>query len=314
MSDPGDETAPRVFISYSWDGDPHVDWVLQLATRLRSDGVDTVLDRWDVRIGSDLSLFMEQAGDTAYRVLAIISTRYVEKTDAAEGGVGYERRVITPTLMADLRGHRIVPVLRHNPGGVMPRFMGAAKYVDLREEAIYEDGYYQLLQELHGIQATPRPPLGQNPFVTLADEEVPVALRHDPARYAAPALEGTVTFDYTNNDGRYVIGAGTRAFAVQLSTAGHGSIYIYTDSTNIKTVALAPGVTAAEQVGDASAYDGSSRVRMLRVGDAAVLRNKSNHWAAVFVDRVLTRESSPTGEPAITFRYFIPAVPTPLFS
>lgn len=313
MKDGDAEQAPRVFVSYSWSNADHVDWVLKLATRLRHDGVGVVLDRWDTRLGSDLSLFMEQAADTDYRVLAVVSSAYRAKADDATGGVGYERKMITPSLMEDLHGHRVVPVLRNNTEGRLPRFLGAARYIDFRDDDVYEERYHELLQELHGIQATPKPPLGRNPFAAMSDEEVPVALRHDPARYVTPALEGEVSFDYTNNDGRYVIGAGDRSFTLRFSTSGHGSIYILNDPPDIKAVALAPGVALPEQVGDASAYDGSSRHRAIRVGDAAILRNRNNYWAAVFVDEVLTRETSPTGEPQITFRYYIPPVPSPVF-
>ena len=313
VTDIGDRQAPLAFVSYSWDRDEHQDWVLQLATRLRGDGVDVVLDRWDTRLGSDLGLFMEQAGDTAYRVIAIVTARYVEKADAADGGVGYERRVITPSLMRDLHGHRVIPVLRDNHEAQLPRFLGAARYIDFRNDDDYEEKYYELLQELHGLQATPKPPLGKNPFAALPDEEVPVALRHDPARYVMPALEGEISFDYTNNNGSFTVGAGERAFTLNFSTGGHASIHIYNDPADINTIALAPGVRTPDEVGDASSYDGSSRTRTIHVGDAAILRNRNNYWAAVFVDEVLTRESSPSGEPRITLRYFIPSVPSPAF-
>lgn len=313
MTETGGTQESLAFVSYSWDSTTHSDWVLQLATRLRRDAVDVVLDRWDTRLGSDLSLFMERAGDNAYRVLAIVTSAYARKADAAEGGVGYERKMITPSLMKDLHGHRVIPVLRDNPEGQLPRFLGAAKYIDFRDDGTYEDRYYELLQELHGIQVTPKPPLGKNPFIPLAEEEVAVALRQDPARYVMPALQGEVSFDYTNNNGQFVLGAGEREFTVDFSPAGHESIYIYNTPSDIKTVALAPGVKTPKEVGDASSWDSSSRYRTIRVGDAAILRNQNNYWAALFVDEVHTRESNPTGEPKVNFRYFIPAVPTPTF-
>jgi hypothetical protein len=34
-----------VFISYSWDSEAHKDWVSTFATRLRRDGIDTILDQ-----------------------------------------------------------------------------------------------------------------------------------------------------------------------------------------------------------------------------------------------------------------------------
>ena len=45
---------PRVFVSYSHDTEPHKDWVLQLATRLVANGVDVILDQWDLTLGGDL--------------------------------------------------------------------------------------------------------------------------------------------------------------------------------------------------------------------------------------------------------------------
>ncbi|MFN3690445.1 MAG: toll/interleukin-1 receptor domain-containing protein, partial [Fimbriimonadales bacterium] len=72
-----DSVGPRAFVSYSWDSQEHVNWVLQLATRLRANGVDVVLDRWDTDLGTDLSLFMERAADTSYRVIAVASEAYV---------------------------------------------------------------------------------------------------------------------------------------------------------------------------------------------------------------------------------------------
>jgi hypothetical protein len=37
---------PRVFISYSHDSDKHRDRVLELADRLRADGVDAMIDQY----------------------------------------------------------------------------------------------------------------------------------------------------------------------------------------------------------------------------------------------------------------------------
>jgi len=50
---------PTVFISYSHDSEEHKNWVLQLATRLRLNGVDIILDSWNLKLGSDIASFME---------------------------------------------------------------------------------------------------------------------------------------------------------------------------------------------------------------------------------------------------------------
>ena len=46
-----DSSAPKVFVSYSHDSQDHKDWVLKLATRLVANGVDVILDQWDLSLG-----------------------------------------------------------------------------------------------------------------------------------------------------------------------------------------------------------------------------------------------------------------------
>lgn len=300
----GDEQeAPRAFVSYSWDSEQHQTWVLQLAHRLRADGVDAVLDQWDTRLGSDLTLFMESAANLDYRVLAVVTENYLAKANIPQGGVGYERRAITPTLMNDLVGHRVIPVLRS--GTALPAFMVAAKYIDFRADDSYEEKYVELLREMHGLPVPAKPPLGPNPFASSAAEDVDAALRESRARYVSPAATGELEFDYENNNGRHVLGTDNTEFVVRFSGAGHGSIHAYTDGTGLKSLALVPQASEPEDVGDASMYDGSSRVRTPRTGDAIVLRNAYDYWAVVFIDKVLTRDTSPSGHASLKARYMI---------
>ena len=42
-----DMSKPTVFVSYSHDSKEHLGWVLELADRLRSEGVDCVLDQYE---------------------------------------------------------------------------------------------------------------------------------------------------------------------------------------------------------------------------------------------------------------------------
>ena len=51
---------PTCFVSYSHDDEHHLNWVLQLTTRLRSNGVDMILDKWNLRLGQDVAGFMEK--------------------------------------------------------------------------------------------------------------------------------------------------------------------------------------------------------------------------------------------------------------
>ena len=51
---------PKVFISYSWSSSDHEKWVLNLAEKLRGDGIDVILDKWDLGVGHDKYAFMER--------------------------------------------------------------------------------------------------------------------------------------------------------------------------------------------------------------------------------------------------------------
>lgn len=298
-----EQEAPKVFVSYSWDSEQHQSWVLKLAHRIQSNGVDTVLDQWDTRLGSDLTLFMESAANLDYRILAIVTENYVDKANIPQGGVGYERRVITPTLMNDLHGHRVIPVLRS--GSSLPTFMGAAKYIDFRDNNYYEEKYVELLRELHSMPIPAKPALGPNPFTAAAGEDVDAGLRESSARYISPAATGEFEFDYENNNGRYAFGTSEMEFSVRFSVAGHGSIHAYTDGTGLKSIALVPHASTPGDVGDASTYDGSSRHRTPRTGDAIVLRNAHDYWAVIFIKSVLTRDTNPSGHAVLKARYLI---------
>ena len=72
---------PKVFISYSWDtengDDEHKKWVRDLATKLRSHGVDVILDQFDLRLGDDLPFFMEQGLTISHLVICITAGHLV---------------------------------------------------------------------------------------------------------------------------------------------------------------------------------------------------------------------------------------------
>ncbi len=74
-------TTPKVFISYSHDSEEHKAWVADLARFLISNGIDVVIDAWNLRRGEDIPKFMEDGLSSADRVLMICTERYVEKAD-----------------------------------------------------------------------------------------------------------------------------------------------------------------------------------------------------------------------------------------
>jgi len=283
------DNAPKVFISYSHDNQEHMDWVLTLATRLLANGVNIILDQWDLPLGGDLPSFMESGLTDADRVLAICTSVYVTKADDGQGGAGYEKMILTAQMLGNLTTDRVIPVVRENEGpGVVPIFLSSRLYIDFRDDTKYEEKYAELVREIHGMKIKPRPPLGTNPFKEKLQYATPnLSTRSE--RYVAPALSGVVTFDYSNNDGQYVLGAGDMAFETRWSRSGNTAIHAYNNPPSIRTVALANGIHAISDIEDASIYDTSSQIRSPRLGEVVVWQNTAGYFAATRIERLKSR-------------------------
>jgi len=74
---------PKVFISYSWSSPEHEDFVLELAEKLVTDGINVILDKWDLKEGHDKYAFMEKmvADTSVKKVLVISDKQYADKAD-----------------------------------------------------------------------------------------------------------------------------------------------------------------------------------------------------------------------------------------
>jgi len=149
---------PRAFVSYSYDGPEHRAWVLNLATRLREDGVETILDKWELEPGDPLPQFMEKAVRENDFVLIICTPRYKERSDRRIGGVGYEEDIITAEVFTDRNQRKFKPILRTGEWDeAAPTWLRGKVYVDLRGEPYSEEQYQDLLQSLLGTRPKPPP-------------------------------------------------------------------------------------------------------------------------------------------------------------
>lgn len=179
-----DEDAQPVtaFISYSWSAPAHQEWVLALATRLRQDGVNVILDKWDLKPGHDAYQFMEQmvTDKNVTRVVMICDKAYVEKADQRKGGVGTESQIISPELYG--RGTQdkfaaVITELDENGNPCVPIFYKGRIHIDFSISENYEIRYEELLRWILGRPEMVKPAIGKIP-------------RHiaDPG-YVAPATE-----------------------------------------------------------------------------------------------------------------------------
>ena len=165
---------PKVFISYSWMVG---DRVLEFAERLvETDGVDVVLDKWDLKEGQDKYTFMEQAVNNPeiIRVLIICDKTYAEKADNRTGGVGDETVIISPEIYGNVSQEKFVPVVfekDENNKPYLPAYIKSRIYFDLSNDDIYEAEYEKLLRNLYGKPEHKKPKLGKAPE-WLNEEEV----------------------------------------------------------------------------------------------------------------------------------------------
>lgn len=188
--------APKVFISYSWDDDPHIAWVRDLATRLRSQGgVDVTLDRWHAVPGDQLPAFMERAIRENDYVLIVCTPNYKERSDSRIGGVGYEGDIMTAEIFSSQspQTHRkFIPIHRCGKWDeAAPSWLKGKYRIDLRSEPYSETSYEDLLSTLHNArsQAPPigprpdfsaklQPPKGVTPQVPIAEgPEAPIGIK-----------------------------------------------------------------------------------------------------------------------------------------
>ena len=159
---------PKVFISYSHDSPDHRRWVSELGAKLRHNGIDAILDQWDLGPDDDVTQFMERGIIDSDRVLVICTDSYVSKANAGEGGTGYERMIVTGQLVQDLGTNKFIPVIRQASGQEKtPTFLGARFYIDFRNDNQFDEEFDKLIHELHRMPVAEKPPLGKNPFAQL---------------------------------------------------------------------------------------------------------------------------------------------------
>jgi hypothetical protein len=157
---------PKIFISYSHDSEIHKSWVLSLAIKLRQNGIDAILDLWDLRPGEDIARFMEEGILLSDKVLLICSDNYCIKSDEMKGGVGYEKLIVTGQMVKDLGTSKFIPLVRQEHTiKKLPSFLSTRLFIDFCDNSKYEHSFEILLRELLNNPLHVKPPLGINPFI-----------------------------------------------------------------------------------------------------------------------------------------------------
>ena len=297
----------------------HVAWVTNLARRLRANGVDVHLDRWDVRLGHDVNLFMERYRDLSARVLVVLSDDYGPKADSRglqPSGVGTETTIVSPTIYRDLGGNRVIPVVPNSEtvagDPIPPTYLVGRAWIDFREN--HEYAYERLLRELHGVPIEAAPPLGRNPFVGTAEAQARAAIRNDPARWHDGRTSGVIEVNMNENSGHFTLGSDEASFALHLDYPSGGGprpdgekrVRHYNDGIGSLGLVTA-GAEQPEVFGDLAALPMSNRVETTTPGDVLVMVNRNGYWALLILDDVVFRPGFNGYEAVAQLRYVIAA-------
>lgn len=157
---------PKVFISYSWDGKEHQDWVLKLADRLTEEGgVEVMLDQYELNSGRNLNHFMERAVAEADKVLLILTENYKRKAENREGGIGFEYSMITTEWFKNQTGKvKFIPVLRgQDRDNSTPNFVQSFLSLNMQNDADFDEEFRKLLFDVYDEQIVKPPKRGTRP-------------------------------------------------------------------------------------------------------------------------------------------------------
>ena len=138
----------KVFISYSHDTPKLKQWVSELAVRLRRNGVDAILDQWNLGPDDDVTLFIERGFKDSDKVLVICTDNYVSKANDGEDSIGYEPMIITQKLVEDLGTNKFIPIIRQTEWeDKTPEFLKERVYIDFTDDNQFDTKFEELLHE-----------------------------------------------------------------------------------------------------------------------------------------------------------------------
>ncbi|MGR3279417.1 toll/interleukin-1 receptor domain-containing protein [Acaryochloris marina NIES-2412] len=168
MIDQPSAEIPRIFISYSWTSEEHIEWVADLGERLMNDGIDVVLDQWSLEDGQDVNAFMEKMviDSTIKRVIIVLDDRYVKKANQRQGGVGAESQIISQEVYEKVDQNKFIPLVRERDQDdkpLLPVFLQSRKYIDFSNFETENESYEKLIRNIYERPKRQKPTLGRAP-------------------------------------------------------------------------------------------------------------------------------------------------------
>lgn len=158
---------PVAFFSYSWDDEKHKLWVLKLASNLIRNGINIIIDEWNLEdYGNDLHYFMESGIREADKVVMICTPNYAHRANDREGGVGIENTIITGEFYEKEKANKYIPIARTYVRSLLeclPSYMKTRYAIDFSKEDDYKGRFDELVRKIRNVPRFKKPQLGSLP-------------------------------------------------------------------------------------------------------------------------------------------------------
>ena len=155
-----DEQSPTAFISYSHGPAEHDKRVLDLADRLRSDGVACEIDSFEVSPPEGWPIWMERHVQESGFVIVVCTATYLRRFSGKEAsgkgkGAMLEGRLISQTLYEEGKNYRFIPIVFEEADvDHIPLVLKGSTYYNLSTDSGYNDLHRALTNQ---PRIAPRP-------------------------------------------------------------------------------------------------------------------------------------------------------------
>lgn len=126
----------KIFISYVHEDQEHNDWVYRLANDLKGE-FDVIIDT-DLRVGAEISRFMETSVRDSDKVILILTPEYKDRADGRKNGVGMETSMISAEIYGNQDKIKFIPIVRKGTFKTSyPTYLGMRNGLDMTKNENY---------------------------------------------------------------------------------------------------------------------------------------------------------------------------------
>lgn len=171
--------SPKVFISYCWGTVEHQRLVKSWADMLIADGIEVIIDIYDLKEGFDKYVFMEKMvnDESITNVLIICDKEYTEKANARKAGVGTESQIISKEIYEKTEQSKFIPVVCEfdDDGGnaFVPVYLHNRIWINFSTPELVNKNWESLVRVIYGKPLNVKPALGKIPVYITNDEIIP---------------------------------------------------------------------------------------------------------------------------------------------